>query len=84
MAKKVRKPKKSNKPKAQKPAPSAKTSSDGYGKSYAAGAAGAVATIIAFAYQKFSGGPLPAEIVAAVQTLVTAAAVFLTPQMLRG
>ena len=58
----------------------------GYGKSLAAIAAGAVSTIVIYiidAVLKAKGiGALPADIVAAVQTLITTGAVYLTPHNL--
>lgn len=52
---------------------------NGYGKSMAAVAAGALATIVIWVIDQFLPTPMPAEISAAVQTLLTTAAVFLTP-----
>jgi len=57
--------------------------SPGNGKSIAAIAAGAASTILIYvantAMKHYGGDPLPQEIVAAVQTLLTAGAVYFTP-----
>ena len=54
----------------------------GSGKSIAAIAAGALSTIIIYIINQVTGHPLPAEICAAVQTLVMTAAVWATPHNL--
>lgn len=51
----------------------------GNNKAYAALAAGAASTIIVYVIDQFLPHPLPPEIVAAVQTLVGAGAVWMTP-----
>lgn len=56
----------------------------GYGKSMAAVAAGALATIVVWVVDQFLPSAMPPEISAAVQTLFTAGAVFLTPHNLGG
>ena len=57
--------------------------SPGNNKSIAAIAAGALSTILIYAInlilQSYGNAPLPQEIVAATQTLLTAGAVFFTP-----
>jgi len=50
----------------------------GYGKTIAAGTAGALTTIVAFVVEQWTGHPLPTEITAAVQTVITAVAVYFT------
>lgn len=57
---------------------------DGYGKSVAAVASGALATIVIWVVDQFLPTPMPPEISAAVQTLFTTAAVFLTPHTAVG
>ena len=56
----------------------------GYGKSIAAGVAGAVATIAIYVIEQWSGHALPAEITTAIQTVITVGAVFVTPRTLTG
>lgn len=51
----------------------------GAAKSVAAIAAGALATIVVYVVDQVTGKTLPPEIVAAVQTLVTTAAVYFVP-----
>lgn len=54
----------------------------GYGKSIAAVAAGAVSTLVIYIIQGMIGHSLPADVAAAVQTLITTGAVYLTPHTL--
>lgn len=51
----------------------------GSGKAVAAVIAGSLATIIVYIVDQFLKTPLPTEIVAAVQTLFTAGAVYIVP-----
>ncbi|HYM33428.1 MAG TPA: hypothetical protein VEU47_19165 [Candidatus Cybelea sp.] len=51
----------------------------GNNKAYAAIAAGALSTIVIYVVDQFLKSPLPPEICAAVQTLLSTAAVYLTP-----
>jgi len=59
-------------------------SASGYGKSAAAVGAGAASTILAYIVEQVIEHPLPAEQVAAVQTLITLGAVYLTPHSAVG
>lgn len=56
----------------------------GSGKAVAATAAGAIATIAVYTIDQVIGHPLPPEIVAAGQTLITLAAVYFTPHSFGG
>ena len=51
-------------------------------KAYAAVVAGALATIVVYVIDQITKSPMPPEIVAAVQTLVTAALVWFVPHNL--
>ena len=59
--------------------PAAPAPAGGNLKAYAATAAGSLSTILVYVVDQFMPHPLPPEIVAAVQTLVTVAAVYFTP-----
>ena len=54
----------------------------GYGKVGAAAIAGAIVTIASYVFDKMGWGAFPTEVVSAGQTLITAAAVYFTPQTL--
>lgn len=51
----------------------------GYGKAIAATAAACLSTIIVYVLDQFLKAPLPAEMVAAIQGLLTVGAVYFTP-----
>jgi tetrahydromethanopterin S-methyltransferase subunit E len=51
----------------------------GYGKAVAATAAACLSTILVYVLDQFLKAPLPAEMVAAIQGLLTVGAVYFTP-----
>lgn len=51
----------------------------GFGKSVAAVGAGSLSVIVVYIVNQMIVHPLPAEITAAIQTLITTLAVYLTP-----
>lgn len=53
--------------------------SQGYAKAIVASMAGAIVTLVTVVWNQYAPHPLPAEAVAALQTLVTGGAVLLTP-----
>jgi tetrahydromethanopterin S-methyltransferase subunit E len=55
------------------------TPAPGYGKAIAATAAACVSTILVYVIDQFLKAPLPAEMVAAIQGLLTVGAVYFTP-----
>jgi hypothetical protein len=53
--------------------------SSGYAKMGAAALAGAITTVLVYAVDQFLRTPVPAEVVAALQTIVTTFVVWATP-----